>query len=220
MFSLIDDKSLNVGARLKHQTQGNLIKQRCEIQDDPKVYHEIKTLEHRQLSTIRWKNWFLEEMDFKIPGLPHSIVKQAHSASVAETALIQNSSRTIQTDIVLVQRDLRQSHSTCVILSLSRMLRKQMIQRKLGTSNCVNYSTRTPKRSAKYVYHTGTLASSKCTCKRTPDSCEAHAKMRKDQKWSSNQVHDGLSFQSAWLDDASLRRSNALHSDTSYGIDK
>ena len=29
---------------------------------------------------------------------------------------------------------------------------------KLGTSNCVNCSTRNPKRSAKYVYHTGTLA--------------------------------------------------------------
>ena len=29
---------------------------------------------------------------------------------------------------------------------------------KLGTSNCVNYSTQNPKRSAKYVYHTGTLA--------------------------------------------------------------
>ena len=30
----------------------------------------------------------------------------------------------------------------------------------LGTSNCVNYSIWNPKRSAKYVYHTGTLASS------------------------------------------------------------
>ena len=30
----------------------------------------------------------------------------------------------------------------------------------LGTSNYVNYSRRNPKRSAKYVYHTGTLASS------------------------------------------------------------
>ena len=30
----------------------------------------------------------------------------------------------------------------------------------LETSNCVNCSRRNPKRSAKYVYHTGTLASS------------------------------------------------------------
>ena len=31
---------------------------------------------------------------------------------------------------------------------------------KLGTSNCVNYSIWNPKHSAKYVYHTGTSASS------------------------------------------------------------
>ena len=31
---------------------------------------------------------------------------------------------------------------------------------KLGTTNCANYSTRNPKRSEKYVYHTGTSASS------------------------------------------------------------
>ena len=31
---------------------------------------------------------------------------------------------------------------------------------KLGTSNCAHYSTWNPKRSAKYVYHTGTSASS------------------------------------------------------------
>ena len=30
----------------------------------------------------------------------------------------------------------------------------------LGTSNCANYSTWNPKRSSKYVYHTGTSASS------------------------------------------------------------
>ena len=34
----------------------------------------------------------------------------------------------------------------------------------LGTSNCANYSTRNPKRSARYVYHTGTSASLYCTC--------------------------------------------------------
>ena len=31
---------------------------------------------------------------------------------------------------------------------------------KLGTSNCVNYSIRNPKHSARYAYHTGTSASS------------------------------------------------------------
>ena len=40
---------------------------------------------------------------------------------------------------------------------------------KLGTSNCANCSTRNPKRSAKYVYHTGTSASSNA---RAGTSCE------------------------------------------------
>ena len=40
---------------------------------------------------------------------------------------------------------------------------------KLETSNCAHYSTWNPKRSAKYVYHTGTLASSTA---RAGTSCE------------------------------------------------
>ena len=40
---------------------------------------------------------------------------------------------------------------------------------KLGTSNCANYSIRNPKHSAKYVYHTGTSASSTA---RAGTSCE------------------------------------------------
>ena len=40
---------------------------------------------------------------------------------------------------------------------------------KLGTSSCVNHSIWNPKHSAKYVYHTGTLASSTA---RAGNSCE------------------------------------------------
>ena len=40
---------------------------------------------------------------------------------------------------------------------------------KLGTSNCVDYSVWNPKHSAKYVYHTGTSASS---IARAGTSCE------------------------------------------------
>ena len=40
---------------------------------------------------------------------------------------------------------------------------------KLGTSNCVNYSTRNPKRSVRFVYHIGTSASSTA---RAGTSCE------------------------------------------------
>ena len=51
---------------------------------------------------------------------------------------------------------------------------------KLGTPNCVNYSTRNPKRSAKYVYHTGTSASSTA---RAGTSCD------KEQRRIRNSFH-------------------------------
>ena len=59
--------------------QGNLINTNVAAQDDPEVYHEIKTL-NTDNETIRER--IEEDMDFKIPGLPHSIVKQFQSASV------------------------------------------------------------------------------------------------------------------------------------------
>ena len=43
------------------------------VQDDPEVYHEIKTL-NTDNETIR--EIIEEDMDFKIPGLTHSIVKR------------------------------------------------------------------------------------------------------------------------------------------------
>ena len=46
-------------------------------------------------------------MDFKIPGLPHSIVKQAHSVSVRE--MIQKIEN--HPNRHAFQRDLRQNHS-------------------------------------------------------------------------------------------------------------
>ena len=74
-----DSKSLNV-----EQTQdrsGQPEKHIVAVQDDPEVVHEIKTL-NTDSETIRER--IEEDMDFKIPGLPHSIVKQANSASVRE----------------------------------------------------------------------------------------------------------------------------------------
>ena len=100
-------------------------------------------------------------MDFKIPGLPHSTVKQLQSASVRE--LIQKIEN--HPNRHALQRDFKQSQSFNPFSQES----KQMIQVMLGTSNYVNYSTWNRKRSAKYVYHTGTSASSTV---RAGTSCE------------------------------------------------
>ena len=56
----------------------------------------------------------------------------------------------------------------------------------LETSNCVNCSRRNPKRSGKYVYHTGRLASS---IARAGTSC-----VKEEGKSEIHHAHDGPSF--------------------------
>ena len=74
-----DNKSLNV--EQTHDRSGQLDKHIVAVQDDPQVYHEARTL-NTDNETIRER--IEEDMDFKIPGLPHSLVKHAQSASVRE----------------------------------------------------------------------------------------------------------------------------------------
>ena len=56
-----------------HDRSGQLDKHNVEVQDDPEVYHEIKTLNTDSEAT---RERIEEDMDFKIPGQPHSTVKQ------------------------------------------------------------------------------------------------------------------------------------------------
>ena len=91
-----DNKSLNV--EQTHDRSGQPDKR------SDAVHHEIKTLSTDN-ETIRER--IEEDMDFKIPGLPHSIVKQLHGASVRD--LIQKIEN--HPNRHALQRDLRQSHS-------------------------------------------------------------------------------------------------------------
>ena len=97
-----DNKSLNV--EQTHDRSGQLDKHTVAIQDDSEENHEAKTL-NTDNETIRER--IEEDMDFKIPGLPHSIVKHAQSASVRE--LIQKIEN--HPNRHALQRDLRQSQS-------------------------------------------------------------------------------------------------------------
>ena len=83
---------------------GQLGKDTVAVQDDPEVHHEAETLNIND-ETIRER--IEADMDFKIPGLPHSIVKHAQSASVRE--LIQKIEN--HPNRHALQRDLRQSQS-------------------------------------------------------------------------------------------------------------
>ena len=74
-----DSKSLNVEET--HDRSGQPDKHIVAVQDDPEVYHEVKTLNTNNETT---RERIEEDMVLKIPGQPHSIVKQAKSASVRE----------------------------------------------------------------------------------------------------------------------------------------
>ena len=90
------------------------------------------------------------DMDFRIPGLPHSVVTYAQSTGVREfIQKIEN-----HPDRHALQQDLRQNQSFHL---LSRF---KTIDSGCGLTSNVNCSRRNPKRSAEYVYFAGALASS------------------------------------------------------------
>ena len=60
---------------------GRLVKDTVAVQDDPEVYYEAETLNIDD-ETLRER--IEADMDFEIPGLPHSIVKHAQSTSVRQ----------------------------------------------------------------------------------------------------------------------------------------
>ena len=97
-----DSKSLNV--EQTHDRSGQLGKDTVAVQDDPEVYHEAGTLNIDD-ETLRER--IEADMDFKIPGLPHSTVKQLHGASVRD--LIQKIEN--HPNRHALQRDLRQNQS-------------------------------------------------------------------------------------------------------------
>ena len=91
-----DSKSLNV--EQTYDRTGRPVADTAAVQDDSQVCHEADTLnvDDEVLRKRMEKSIVVHDenhepmmvnevdMDFKIPGLPHSIVKQAHSASVRE----------------------------------------------------------------------------------------------------------------------------------------
>ena len=79
-------------------------KHNVAVQDDPEVHHEIKML---NIDNELIRERIEEDMDFKIPGLPHSTVKQLQSANVRE--LIQKIEN--HPNRHALQRDLQQSQS-------------------------------------------------------------------------------------------------------------
>ena len=98
------EENKNVRVEQPHDRSGQPDKHNVAVQDDPEVHHEIKML---NIDNEAFRERIEEDMDFKIPGLPQSIVKQLQSASVRE--LIQKIEN--HPNRHALQRDLQQSQS-------------------------------------------------------------------------------------------------------------
>ena len=71
------EENKNVRVERTHDRSGQLDKHNVAVQDNPEVHHEIKML---NIDNELLRERIEEDMDFKIPGLPHSTVKQLQSA--------------------------------------------------------------------------------------------------------------------------------------------
>ena len=114
-----DSKSLNV--EQSHDRTGRLVTDTAAVQDDSQVYHDANTLnvDDEVLRKRMEKSIVVHDenhepimineadMDFEIPGLPHSVVKHAQSTSVRQ--LIQKIE--ILPNRHALQEDLRQNRS-------------------------------------------------------------------------------------------------------------
>ena len=97
-----DSKSLNV--EQTHDRSGQPDKHNIAVPDAPEVHHEIAML---NIDNELIRERIEEDMDLKMPGLPHSTVKQLQSANVRE--LIQKIEN--HPNRHAFQRDLQQSQS-------------------------------------------------------------------------------------------------------------
>ena len=97
-----DDSKVSMLSRFMID-QGDLVKT-VALQGDPEVYHEAEAL---NINDESLRERIETDMDFKIPGLPHSVVKHAQSTSVRQ--LIQKIEN--HPNRHALQRVLRQSES-------------------------------------------------------------------------------------------------------------
>ena len=131
-----DSKSLNVEDKTIHDRTGQ-----------PVVNREESGHEQTMLSEVN--------MDSRIPGLPHSVVKQAESSRVRESVKkIED-----HPDGHALQQDLQQNKAYNPFSATSKKMIKDV-----GNVELSEFFETDPRRSAKHAYHIGVKA-----------SCIAHA---------------------------------------------
>ena len=135
-----------------HDRSGQPDKHNVALQHAPEVHREITTL---NIDNELIRERIEEDMDIKIPGPPHSVVKQLHGASVRE--LIQKIENHPHRHAL--QRDLQQSQSFNPFSQES----KQMIQ-EVGNIDLCELLDMEPKTQCKVCLSYWDIGIVYCTC--------------------------------------------------------
>ena len=132
--------------------QGRPVTDTVAVQDDPQVYHEAETL---NIDNEILRERIEADMDFRIPGLLHFVVKHAQSTSVRQ--LIQKIEN--HPNRHALQQDLRQNQSFNPFSSES----KQMI-RDVGNIELCELLETEPKTQCKVCLSYWDIGIVHCTC--------------------------------------------------------
>ena len=146
-----DSKSLNV-EHAHERTRRPVTNDTAAVQDDSQVYHEAGTL---NIDDENLRERIEADMDFRIPGLSHSIVKHAQSTSVRQ--LIQKIEN--HPNRHALQQDLRQNQSFNPFSPES----KQMI-RDVGNIELCELLETEPKTQWKVCFSYWDIGMVYCTC--------------------------------------------------------
>ena len=167
--TLSSEESKSPNVEQTHDRTGRLVTDTVAVQDDAQVYHEANTLnvdeevfrERMEKSIVvhdeNHEPMMVNEadMDFRIPGLPHSVVKHAQSTSVRQ--LIQKIEN--HPHRYALQQDLRQNQSFNPFSPES----KQMI-RDVGNIELCELLETDPKTQCKVCLSYGNIGIVYCTC--------------------------------------------------------
>ena len=148
---MTDGDSMTIN-NLRDSASGTFVTLDDYLSLTPEVHHEIEML---NIDNELIRESIEEDMDFKIPGLLHSIVKQAHSASVRE--LIQKIENHPHRHAL--QRDLQQSQ----LFNPFSQESKQMIHEVGNIELCELLDTE-PKTQCKVCLSYWDIGIVYCTC--------------------------------------------------------
>ena len=145
---------LSENIRVKHTHDGTRELVESSSSNAHTVKEQVAPEENRDIASFNADNEFNraigeENIDFNIPGLPHSAVKRSHDINVQN--LIQKVE--IHPQRQALQSDYRQHRPFNFFSKKSQ----DVIIKQLETLNCANYSMLSQKHNAKHAWRIGTL---------------------------------------------------------------